>query len=184
MSISSEKLKEIQDLRDKCSGFIKNITFPIKKQHSDEVEKYLDRFIKFPALASIVSILFTPSGFVQTPELAIIGTIIILTSSILALNIFRISIQKDKVFIKKIKKIEDPMIKLGTKLTVFSRDQHNMNKEKDLLEAYNNLDDSYTENSLEGYNDNTDFIYKHVNISFWLLVSGVILSVLSIFRFC
>lgn len=184
MTISIEKIKEMQELRNKCSDFIKNTTFPIKKQHSDDIEKYLDRFIKFPASASIASIIFTPLSCVKNPALAFIGMIFILVSLMVALNIFRVSIRNDKLFIKNIEKIEEPMLQFGKKLTIFSMDDENLSKEKELLMSHEDLIKKYEENPVAENIVDVDFVYNQINLSFYMLSTGVIISVLSMLSFC
>lgn len=184
MTIPIEKLEEIQDQKNKNSDFLKDSYFPIKKQHSDDIEKYLDRFITFPGFTSIISVVFTSSEFVKTPEFAIIGMILIISSLIIALNILRVSIQNDKIFIEKIDEIVKPILEFSISLTKFSRDQNSPDREKELLDSHENLMKSYREVSLEEYPVDAKRIYSQINLSFCVLVIGIIMSVLSIFSFC
>ena len=113
--------------------------------------------------------------------------ICILTSFFVVLNIFRKEIQSGKNFFKKIKQIEDPMIRLKTARTIFSRiplGVDNLKEEKELLERYTDFQNSYEIEPMSEYTVDAERIYKHINISFWLLAIGSVISILSIINFC
>lgn len=184
MNISIEKLKEMEELRDRCSDFIRNTSTPIKKQHTDDIKEYLDRFIKFPALTSVVSVIFTSSELVQSPKMAVIGMIFILTSFVIALNIFRVGIQKGKLFMQQIKEVEGPMVEFGMRLAFFSRDYTSRVKEKELLQAFTDLENSYEHYHVKIDSDDGNSMYGYIDLSFYMLLMGVVLSVLSFFNFC
>ncbi len=180
-------IKDILEMENKCRKFIKDTSTPIKKQHGENIEKYLERFIKFPGATSVVSVLFTSSTIVKSSNIAILGMVFIFTSFLIVLNIFRKQINNDKSFYNKIHEIEKPMADFTRKLTVFSRNttQHN---EVSLNESYKKLIDSY-DDDYDGGDDNKilkkfNEVYFYINLSFWLLVIGVILSFISIFNIC
>lgn len=91
MPINPKKLEEMAILRDNISEFIKDVSTPIKKEHSGNIERYLDKFIKFPGTLSIVSIFFVNSNLVQNHNVALFGIVLIILSLIIALNVFRVS---------------------------------------------------------------------------------------------
>jgi hypothetical protein len=180
--ITEQKLKDFEDFKNKTNVFIKGI-IPIKTAHSESIERYFDRFIKFPGALGIVSIFFANSDMVTSPKLAILGTIFITISILVALNVFRQQINIDKLFIDKVNKIEEPMVNFSKKLTLFSRDQKNEEKEKILIEAYDKVQSDYDNNPFQD-NDKLEkkynSIYLAMNVSFWMLTCGILLSVLSL----
>ena len=176
------KLEEMQDLADKCSEFIKNVSTPIKRQHSEEVEKYIDRFIKFPGVSVVVSILFTSSDLVTHPSIALFGMVFIVSSLLVALNIFREEIYRGRSFFENMSQLESPMVDFRKSLTQFSRNTNGAN-ELNLIESYDTLQASYetysnTENPIDD-KERFNRPYLHITISFYLLVAGICLSFLS-----
>jgi hypothetical protein len=182
--MEEDQIKKMSALRDRCSLFLKDVSAPIKKQHIGDIEKYLERFIAFPGAISIVSIFFPSSELVKNHTLAIIGTLTIIISLLVALNIFRRQINTDKIFYKKIFEIEKPMVDFSAKLTQFGRGE---TAEPQLLESYNNLQKSYTKNSGNlnnkdiDLNKKIDFVYTQINISFFLLIVGLLFCFVSTF---
>jgi len=181
--MNEELLKEMEQMRTKCSGFIKDVSTPIKKQHGDDIEKYLETFIKFPGALSVVSIFFTSSSLVKNINFAILGMILIVSSLLIALNIFRKQINNDKIFYSKIVEVEKPMTQFNKSFTLFSRDRQKQNEDQ-LIKDYNALEESYDSNSSkENEKDDTqrfNSLYLHMNLSFWLLTAGIGISFLSI----
>ena len=47
---------EMSVLVEKCRNFIKDISTPIKKEHSRDIKVYLEKFIQFPGGLAIVSV--------------------------------------------------------------------------------------------------------------------------------
>lgn len=190
MSFSKNEFDEMVSLRDKCNAFIKNVIKPIKTLHSDNIEKYLDRFIKFPALTSVVSVIFTSSHLVKNPSFALMGMLLVVVALLIALNIFRQQINNNKSFIEKMSDVEKPMLEFSKNLTVFSREQSNPEKEKKLRETYQKLENSYMENPLgeDEENDkkekiNAQLVYLNINRSYFLLLLGITLSAISMISF-
>lgn len=176
------RIKEMKDLADKCSDFIKKTSTPIKRRHSEEVEKYIDRFIKFPGVSIVASILFTSSDLVVHTSIALLGTLLIMSSLLVALNTFRTEIYNSKNFYAKIIELEEPMVDFTKSLTRFSR-YPNTTNEFHIQEKYNALQASYESYSnMENPTDaktRFDKPYLHITISFYLLVIGIFLLFLS-----
>jgi hypothetical protein len=174
--ITPEKFIEMKTLQEKCNTYLKETTLPIKRQHSENVEKYLNNFIKFPGALSIVSVFFVSSDLVKNPIFALIGIIFIIISLLISLNAMRKSVSNDFYFYKKIEMTEKPMVFFSRKLTQFSRNQL---EEKELIISYDKLQDSYRKNSTEENvedekYDILDFTKNSINISFVFLIIGII----------
>ena len=183
--MDKELVDEMGEIRKKCASFIRDTSTPIKKQHMDDIKKYLERFIAFPGGLSVVSIIFTSSSLVKNQWLAILGFVIIISSLLIALNIFRQQINIDKNFYAKIVGIEAPMVTFSRSFTLFSREQ--TKQRADTLEVdYNALLASYEEDTLAKEDNEKNIrkfnsIYSFINLSFWLLVIGVVISFFSVF---
>lgn len=166
--------------RDECSVFIKDESTPVKKKHSENVEKYLEKFINFPGALSIFSIFFISTELIKNRSLALFGVVLIITSLLIAINIFRQSINNDKYFLTQIINIEQPMVDFISKFTKFSRKEI---QQEELEDSYLDLEKSYGAKGLKvdntEINKKIDFIYSQINFSFWLLVFGVIFCFLS-----
>ncbi len=186
MAIDQKKLDNMRELQDRVVSFIKDTSTPIKKEHSDNIEKYLDKFIKFPGSLSVISVFFVSSDLVQNYTLALFGVGLVISSLLVALNVFRISIDNDHSFYEYVANLEKPMVVFSRKLTQFSRGE---TEEKQLLESYESLQDSYRENSkkVESKQDDNKaptFVKNSINLSFYMLIIGIIICFISAINFC
>lgn len=183
--MNESKLNDMNDLAENCSRFIKDVTAPIKKQHSEEVEKYIDRFIKFPGASFVVSILFGASDLVAHPSVALLGMVFVALSLLVALNIYREEIYRGRSFYESISQLESPMVDFRRSLTRFSRNTIREN-ELQLIEKYNALQASYEAwSNAENPTDDSDKFnrpYLYITISFYLLVAGICFAFLSTVR--
>ena len=186
MAIDQKTLEKMMELRDKVSEFIKETSTPVKKQHSDNIEKYLDKFIKFPGSLSVISVFFVSSDLVQNYTLAILGVGLIILSLLIALNVFRLSVNNDHKFYEYIVNLEKPMVVFSRRLTQFSRGEV---EEQQLLESYESLQNSYRENSKKTEDKKEDskaltFVKNSINLSFYMLIVGIIICFISAINFC
>lgn len=186
MEIDQKTLNEMIQLRDKVSKFIRDTSTPIKKQYSDNIKEYLDKFIKFPGSLSIISVFFVSSDLVQNYTLALFGVGLVISSLLVALNVFRLSVDNDHSFYEYIVNLEKPIMIFSRRLTQFSREE---TEEKLLLESYESLQNSYKENS-EKADDEKDnskhfrFVKNSINVSFYMLTIGIIICFISAINFC
>jgi len=185
MSIDQKQLDNMVELRKNLSEFIKNTSTPIKKQHSDNIIEYLDKFIKFPGSLSIISVFFVSSDLVQNHNLALSGVGLCISSLLVAMNVLRISIVEDFPFYEYILNLEKPIGVFIRRLTQFSRGE---TEDKQLLESYESLQDSYRQHSNrseEGkdYSKTLAFVRNSINISFFLLITGIIICFISAINF-
>lgn len=180
MSLTARQIEEFISLRKKTNSFIKEVTSPAKKIHSDNIENYLDRFIKFPGGMGLISIIFSNSTLVKNQPFAVFGIILIFISLIVALNVFRMQIKLDQKYLQDLKVVEKPMVDYSRNLTVFSRDQKNVEKEKKLLSSHDLLQEMYDSSPFKEY-VNDKFVNISMSLSFWTLVMGVLLLFSSTF---
>ena len=186
MIIDQKKLDDMRELQDRVISFIKDTSTPIKKEHSDNIEKYLDKFIKFPGSLSVISVFFVSSDLVQNYTLALFGVGLIISSLLVALNVFRVSVDNDHSFYEYVVNLEKPMVIFSRRFTQFSRGEI---EEKQLLESYEHLQDSYRVNSKKDENKKDDnkapaFIKNSINLSFYMLIAGIIICFISAINFC
>ncbi len=184
--ITTEKFTEMKTLQERCNTYLRETTLPIKREHSENVEKYLDKFIKFPGSLAVVSIFFTSSNLTKHPDIALVGIFFIILSLLIALNAMRSSLSADFSFYKEIVITEKPMVSFSRKLTQFSR---NETEEKDLIESYENLQNSYRKKTERDENeemssDPLKFTKNSINISFTSLIIGILICFVSTINFC
>jgi hypothetical protein len=180
------KLHEIQEQVKKNSVFLKETTLPIKQQHSDNIEKFIKKFIAFPGGTSIVSAFFTSSEIIVNKNLAIAGSFLIFSSLFVSLYLYLKSITNDQKFYEDILKTELPMVKLSRAFTKFSRNTRSTNHENELLNTYQELQNSYNQNSEEDLDgaqkiriEKMQNLFKWLWVSFALILTGFILFFLS-----
>ena len=173
-------------LQEGISLFIEKTSTPIKKLHSDNIEKYLDKFIKFPGSLSIVSIFFISSDLVHNYTIALLGVVLIITSLLIALNVLRLSVDVDHSFYEYIVNLEKPMVIFSRKFTQFNRGEV---EEKELEESYEKLQKAYTNNAKNADKESDrgkalTFEKKSINLSFYVLLIGIILCFISAIKYC
>ena len=179
-------LKQMLEMQKRTHHYMRQIQ-PKKKQHFDEFERYLGDFIKFPGSLSVISIFFTSSSLVLNKNLALVGAGLIVLSLIIVLNIFRVQLNNDKNFISMILTKEEPMNRFNHALTIYSRDGQSQNEER-LISEYFALEKSF-DHRRDGSDDSNakkiiekiNGAYDQMNVSFWLLVAGVVCCFLSTF---
>lgn len=185
MGTDNEKIKEMVNLREKTSTFIEKVSTPLKNQYSINIERYLDKFITFPGSLSVVSIFFVSSDLVQSHNTALFGVFLIVSSLLIALNAFRVSINNDYRFYSRLVSLERPMVKFGTKFTQFTRGE---TAQEELIKCYDELQSSYRKDSksAEETDDNNALVFgkKSINISFILLLFGILVCFISTISFC
>lgn len=183
--MNTEDMHGMLEMKEKCGDFIKEMHATIFKQHGDNFEKYLERFIQFPGALGVASILFISSDLVKNRTLAITGMLLVITSLLIALNIFREHINNESKLCKIIIDAQKPMVDFSRSLTAYSRETTQENERK-LENAKFELNKSYDSTNAQiddvaELRHKFDKPYKQMNLSFWILVFGVILSVLSLF---